>query len=455
MLPYFALSQTSGWDNLQTTTTFGFGSQKFNSQLASAFKVQVPFPIYIQGKITTVLAPWWLLVLVFMIVYPILDIIFGIVPPFSKARERGLSGVETSKTVFTIGFTLLAMFVTPLVPSVVELVAFGTTAGIFWFWMLVIVIIVWGTNWLFGESAFGDPFRTGAAGLGHIGSSGITKLRKHWGKEMSDTTNEGIYLQSINNILGTKARTGYKEEELIKILRSLLSEVIRNSSVNSFRTRDALDAMLKRAEELKAYFQNEKMIDADITNTLTGLIKINDLIEDYKADINGFEKYLIELAGTLNLNVASAMKTPISTLKNRSFSDVINELKEMIDKDTSFDKNQEQLSRLTKELTLRSSKATNDEINMIDSIITNIKEILTKKVTPDAIKKFIPFCSNLLVKLESLEKNDTDLMRRLSGLVQQYSAFYIQETGNNAIISKRILDLKNAYDECFKKNTFA
>ena len=150
MFPEFVFSQSnSGWNTQTTTATFGFGSQKFNSQLASVFKVQVPFPVYVSGKITIVVAPWWLLVLVFMIFYPIIDIITGFVPPFSKASEMGSKGVERSKTVFTIGFSVLAMFVTPLVPYVVQLVTVGTTMGVWWFYIILVVILFWLINMVF------------------------------------------------------------------------------------------------------------------------------------------------------------------------------------------------------------------------------------------------------------------------------------------------------------------
>lgn len=444
MLPYFALSQTSGWDNLQTTTTFGFGSQKFNSQLASAFKVQVPFPIYIQGKITTVLAPWWLLVLVFMIVYPILDIIFGIVPPFSKARERGLSGVETSKTVFTIGFTLLAMFVTPLVPSVVELVAFGTTAGIFWFWMLVIVIIVWGTNWLFGESAFGDPFRTGAAGLGHIGSAGMTKFKKHFREEMNDTTNEAKYLTDLDALMNQNFKINHKERSLIKNLWDLLQLLIQARNTKSSATRPILDKMKARLLELKALIEGESQLIPGIKQHLDNLNLINQkgdkIISDLKRLTSEINSFVIKLknSGANSLKVDYEYeKTTYGALGNLPIPVYIKEIEDEVKKDYLLDLKQANIATKSSKLTSLINSPIRQEVGIIQSMVSSIDEILQTVVSPSKVNKFIQLARKFIWYLQQIEKNNSIIMEDLVQTLRKYHKFLISEqTGTNSISYK-------------------
>lgn len=444
MLPYFALSQTSGWDNLQTTTTFGFGSQKFNSQLASAFKVQVPFPIYIQGKITTVLAPWWLLVLVFMIVYPILDIIFGIVPPFSKARERGLSGVETSKTVFTIGFTLLAMFVTPLVPSVVELVAFGTTAGIFWFWMLVIVIIVWGTNWLFGESAFGDPFRTGAAGLGHIGSAGMTKFKKHFREEMNDTTNEAKYLTDLDALMNQNFKINHKERSLIKNLWDLLQLLIQARNTKSSATRPILDKMKARLLELKALIEGESQLIPGIKQHLDNLNLINQkgdkIISDLKRLTSEINSFVIKLknSGANSLKVDHEYeKTTYGALGNLPIPVYIKEIEDEVKKDYLLDLKQANIATKSSKLTSLINSPIRQEVGIIQSMVSSIDEILQTVVSPSKVNKFIQLARKFIWYLQQIEKNNSIIMEDLVQTLRKYHKFLISEqTGTNSISYK-------------------
>jgi hypothetical protein len=304
-IPMFVFSQSnSGWNTQTTTATFGFGSQKFNSQLASVFKVQIPFPVYVSGKITMVVAPWWLLVLVFMIFYPIIDIITGFVPPFSKAAEMGSKGVERSKTVFTIGFSLLAMFVTPLVPYVVQLVTVGTTFGVWWFWMLLFMMFIWGVNWLFGESPFGDPFRKGAVGLGHIGSAGMTKFKKAFREEMNDTTNEAKYLADLDALMNQNIQKNQKERDLIENLRQLLNLLVQARNVNSSAARPILDKMRTRLLELKSFIESEDKLNERINNFARTLQKINDKASNVT---KSFE--------LVNTNIMQYYKSLISALR--------------------------------------------------------------------------------------------------------------------------------------------
>jgi len=461
MLPYFALSQTSGWDNLQTTTTFGFGSQKFNSQLASAFKVQVPFPIYIQGKITTVLAPWWLLVLVFMIVYPILDIIFGIVPPFSKARERGLSGVETSKTVFTIGFTLLAMFVTPLVPSVVELVAFGTTAGIFWFWMLVIVIIVWGTNWLFGESAFGDPFRTGAAGLGHIGSAGMTKFKKHFREEMNDTTNEAKYLTDLDALMNQNIQKNQKERDLIENLRQLLNLLVQARNVNSSAARPILDKMRTRLLELKSFIESEDHLNKRINDLARSLKNINDKANKITTSFAGLKNQIENLLDQF-IKADPANKTLIwgkynstnSKLRD-SFPAYLAQLEKEIQTDNITDAKQAEIaSKIEKLNDFLRYNSTRQELGIINSMVSDIDEILLGRVSQSKANKFIQSAGRFIWNLQQIEKNNSNLLKEALQVSKSYFGFLKNESSKTTLLASKISLLETAYNDVNSNGSF-
>jgi len=461
MLPYFALSQTSGWDNLQTTTTFGFGSQKFNSQLASAFKVQVPFPIYIQGKITTVLAPWWLLVLVFMIVYPILDIIFGIVPPFSKARERGLSGVETSKTVFTIGFTLLAMFVTPLVPSVVELVAFGTTAGIFWFWMLVIVIIVWGTNWLFGESAFGDPFRKGAAGLGHMGSAGMSKFKKHFREEMNDTTNEAKYLTDLDALMNQNIQKNQKERDLIENLRQLLHLLVQARNVNSSAARPILEKMRTRLLELKSFIESEDNLNKRISGLANLLATVNNKANKItssfatlKSQIENLLDQFIKANPTNKASIKSQYNGTNSHLKD-SFPSYLARLEKEIQTDDVIDSKQAEIAdKITKLNDFLRNNSTRQELGIINSMVSDIDEILLWRVSQSKANKFIQLAGSFIWNLQQIEKNNFQIEQDCIKMWKSCVAFYKRESIATNSLTEQIKLLDTAYNYVMKNGSF-
>ena len=463
MLPEFVLSQSnSGWNTQTTTATFGFGSQKFNSQLASVFKVQVPFPVYVSGKITIVVAPWWLLVLVFMIFYPIIDIITGFVPPFSKAAEMGSKGVERSKTVFTIGFSVLAMFVTPLVPYVVQLVTVGTTMGVWWFWMLLFMMFIWGVNWLFGESPFGDPFRKGAAGLGHIGSSGMSKFKKHFREEMNDTTNEAKLLTDLDSIMNQNIQKNQKERNLIENLRQLLHLLVQARNVNSSAARPILEKMRARLLELKTFIESEDNLNRRISILANSLKNINDKasnitksFEAVNTKIMQFYSSLISAQGVNRQSIINQFNSKNTTL-GKSFPEFLAEIRKDIRNDNITDAKQAEIaSKIGKLNNFLSYNSTRQELGIINSMISKIDEILLGKVSSSEANKFIKFAWSSIQTLQHIEENNSNLLKEVLQVSKSYFGFLKNESSKTNSLAFKISLLEKEINSVINKGSFS
>jgi len=464
-IPMFVFSQSnSGWNTQTTTATFGFGSQKFNSQLASVFKVQVPFPVYVSGKITMVVAPWWLLVLVFMIFYPIIDIITGFVPPFSKAAEMGNKGVERSKTVFTIGFSLLAMFVTPLVPYVVQLVTVGTTFGVWWFWMLLFMMFIWGVNWLFGESAFGDPFRKGAAGLGHIGNAGMTKFKKHFRGEMNDTTNEDRYRSDIDNVMNQlHDNIDVKEREIIRDLLRLFNILVQAKNQNSVHARTVLNAMLGRLKELKHFLTYEDELEKKLTAISTELASINAKASKWITSLKDVNQKIRELVSksvdytsvkyNKNMDVPkeltsfnTLMKRTVKDLDNKSIDDYIQLIFKELQADNVIDSDQRRIEQKITEIQLVSRGASGKSHKIVAELISAIEKIISGVVSPARVQKFIKFAGPKINDLERIDTFDHQLLLQVENLQQGYNSYLQKEKVHNYKIKNKIAKLDAVYN---------
>jgi len=125
----FGISQTGGFNSVSTS----------NGLLA----IVVPFPIFQSGRLVMLGTPWWLLVLVFMIVFPIIDVLAGMVPPFSKNPN------QNAKVAFSLALTLIAMFASPLIPNLLEAISMGVLIAKWGFYIIFVVILFWLINMVF------------------------------------------------------------------------------------------------------------------------------------------------------------------------------------------------------------------------------------------------------------------------------------------------------------------
>jgi len=125
----FGIAQTGGFNSISSS----------NGLLA----IVVPFPVFHSGRLVMLGTPWWLLVLVFMIVFPIIDVLAGMVPPFSKSPN------QNAKVAFSLSLTLIAMFASPLIPNLLEAISMGVLIAKWWFYIILVVILFWLINMVF------------------------------------------------------------------------------------------------------------------------------------------------------------------------------------------------------------------------------------------------------------------------------------------------------------------
>jgi len=120
----FGVAQTGGFNGI-------------SSDSKGLISVSVPFPVYSSGRLVLLGTPWWLLLLVFMVVFPLLEILVGMVPPFSKSPN------DNAKIVFSLGLTLLSMFASPLIPNLLHAISTGVLIVKWWIYILIVVIFLW------------------------------------------------------------------------------------------------------------------------------------------------------------------------------------------------------------------------------------------------------------------------------------------------------------------------
>jgi CHASE3 domain sensor protein len=390
-----------------------------------------------------VVAPWWLLVLVFMIFYPIIDIITGFVPPFSKAAEMGSKGVERSKTVFTIGFSLLAMFVTPLVPYVVQLVTVGTTFGVWWFWMLLFMMFIWGVNWLFGESPFGDPFRKGAAGLGHIGSAGMSKFKKAFREEMNDTTDEARFQSEIAKLMTLDFDINKKEKNMIQNIKGLLRLLSEAKDVRSSQARPILMSLVDRLSQLHEYISREDKLINNLIDIERRLSSINNKAQDMLKKLKEISKSVLIFANRNNL---MSNYNSIKCIRGKTFPEYLKSLKEELEADEITDRMQKKLANKIQELnTTIKYNQTREELSIISSIHNEATKILQGRVTVHNASKFLSKANSQIWYLEKLETKNSELLLKCQELYVEYQRFLNKELRASTQVSNRVKILEAAW----------